>query len=171
MATGGEALFELATNTSQTASPATSGSWSTTATMNAAEIDGVLAYRRIALISSTRRDGRPRSVTGGFVYHEDELWLPTSRGAARRDDVAVHPALVLVVHEGDADDEGLLLVEGATRAIDTDGTLPVPVVAAYRDKYGQGLDWIASWLVLTPTRAFTHRGPDWVAPGPARSKV
>ena len=160
-------LSSLQQRSTERASPATLESWSQATQMTAEEMAAVLAYRRNAVIASTRADGRPHAVPGGFVFVGGEVWLPTSSGAVRQRNVARHPSLTMVVTEGDGADHAALLIEGPAREIGlTDA--PPAVSATYEEKYGQRADWAGSWLVLIPKRVLSHRAEAWSAPSPLR---
>ena len=132
-------------------------SWSRATQLSAAELDAFVTHPRNAEVVSTQPDGRPLAVPAGFVSVGIEMWLPTSAGAVRRRDVAVHGALSLVVTESDRDEHATLLVEGPAREVAIGDVAP-GVVLAYTEKYGQAPDWAGCWLVLRPRRVLSHRG-------------
>ena len=150
-------LFAIQRRSAENASPATLDSWSRATQLSAAEIDAIVMHPRNAVVASTQPDGRPLEVPAGFVSVGIEMWLPTSAGAVRRSDVAVHGALSLVITEAEGDDHTTLLIEGPAREVAL-GDVASGVVLAYTEKYGTAPDWAGCWLVLRPRRVLSHRG-------------
>jgi hypothetical protein len=153
-------LEEVQDTTFAGASAATTGSFGAGSRLSGEQLVKVLTTRRNAVVSTTRKDGRPHSTPCAFVLHDRSIWLPVVPGAARAKHLARQPWLSMVISEGQLETHGVVIIEGpASLAEPTEDAL-----AAAKTKLG-GVGWVGQWIRLTPERIFSYASPAWKEEG------
>jgi pyridoxamine 5'-phosphate oxidase-like protein len=142
------------------ASAATTGSFGESNRLSGEQLVKVLTTRRNAVVSTTRKDGRPHSTPCAFVLHERSIWLPVVPGAARAKHVARQPWISLVISEGQLETHGTVIIEGAAFLAEPGGD----VLAAAKAKLG-GVGWVGQWIELKPERILSYASPAWKEDG------
>lgn len=153
-------LEDLQDATFAGAGSATTGSFGPAQRMTGAQLVKVLTTRRNAVVSTTRRDGRPHSTPAAFVLHERSIWLPLVPGAVRAKHVARQPWVSIVIAEGQLETHGVVIIEGPA-------TLAEPgedVLETAKAKLG-GVSWVGQWIELTPQRLLSYASPGWKEDG------
>jgi len=143
------------------ASAATTGSFGPGQRMSGDQLLKVLTTRRNAVVSTTRRDGRPHSTPGAFVLHDRSIWLPLVPRAARAKHVARQPWISMVISEGQLDTHGVVIVEGPASLAAQPGE---GVLEAAKSKLS-GTAWIGQWIELRPERILSYASPGWKEDG------
>ena len=153
-------LDEVQDATFAGASSATTGSFGPGQRLSGEQLLKVLTTRRNAVVSTTRRDGRPHSTPCAFVLHERSIWLPLVPGAVRAKHVAKQPWVSMVIAEGQLDSHGVVIIEGpAALAEPGDDALE-----AAKAKLG-GVGWVGQWIRMTPERILSYASPGWKEDG------
>jgi Pyridoxamine 5'-phosphate oxidase len=154
-------LEEVQGTTFKNANAATTGSFGQGRRMSGKQLRMVLTTRRNAVVSTTRRDGRPHSTPSAFVLHERSVWLPVVAGAARTKHVARQPWISMVIAEGQLETHGVVIIEGPASLVPQP---PPALLEAAKDKL-TGLSWIEQWIELTPERILSYASPGWSEAG------
>jgi hypothetical protein len=142
-------LDQLQEETFAKASPATRDSYPPERRMVGEELRSYLDRRVFAVVSSTRRSGRPHAALSSYVRRNTTFWLPTVAGSIRERNLQSQPWLVLVVAEGDRGDHVAVIVEGPG-AVMTPADVPADVVATAPDA------WVSLWLRLDAQRLLSY---------------
>lgn len=149
-------LQDLQDATFAGASAATADSFGASRRLTGEQVFKVLTTRRNAVVSTTRRDGRPHSTPCAFVLHERSIWLPLVPGAVRAKHVAKQPWISMVISEGQLESHGVVIIEGpATLAKPGEDALETA-----KAKLG-GVSWVGQWIELTPQRILSYASPGW----------
>ena len=69
----------------------------------------------------------------------------------------------MVITEGDADDHGVVVLEGPARVLPL-ADAPASLAGSIAAKGGEHPDWASVWLVVTPSRLLSYAAPGWKAP-------
>lgn len=149
-------LEEVQDATFTGASAATTEAFGPGQRLSGEQLEKVLTTRRNAIVSTTRRDGRPHSTPCAFVLHERSIWLPLVPGAVRAKHVSKQPWVSMVISEGQLDTHGVVIVEGPA-------SLAQPqeeALQAAKAKLG-GVSWVGQWIRLTPERILSYASPGW----------
>jgi len=154
-------LEEVQDATFAGASAATTGSFGRSRRLTGDQLLKVLTTRRNAVVSTTRRDGRPHSTPSSFLLYEQSIWLPVVAGAARAKHVVKQPWMTMVISEGQLETHGVVIIEGPAMLI-TDP--PHEVVQAATRKLGS-VAWIQRWIELMPARILSYASADWKEDG------
>jgi hypothetical protein len=133
--------------------------------MTGPQLAEYMERRTYALASTTRPDGRAHAAPTLFTIYAEVFWLPTLGGAARLRNVRAYPWLALSVLEGEHDTHAAVLTEGPAEVLTT-APEAVREATVLRNE-GDGLDWAAAWLRVTPQRLFSFAEVAW--PGASRS--
>jgi hypothetical protein len=149
-------LQEVQDRTFAGAGSATTGSFGPDRRLSGAQLLKVLTTRRNAVISTTRRDGRPHSTPTAFVLHGHSIWLPVVAGAVRAKHVARQPWISMVISEGQLDNHGAVIIEGPAVVAEPDDD----ALAAAKAKLG-GVGWVGQWIELKPERILSYASPGW----------
>jgi hypothetical protein len=157
------ALADLQAASFERANEATRSSWPPDRRMRGEQLDLVLRRRRYAVVASTRANGRPHATPVAFVWHDGEVWLPAVEGAVRVRNVGATPWLSVVITEGDADDHGVVVLEGPARVLPL-ADAPASLADSIAAKGGEFPDWASVWLVVSPSRLLSYAAPGWKAP-------
>ena len=88
---------------------------------------------------------------------------PRGRGRGPRAQRRGDPWLSVVITEGDADDHGVVVLEGPARVLPL-ADAPASLADSIAAKGGEYPDWASVWLVVTPSRLLSHAAPGWKAP-------
>jgi len=157
------ALADLQAASFERANEATRSSWPPARRMRGEQLDRVLRRRRYAVLASTRANRRPHATPVAFVWHDGEVWLPAVEGAVRVRHVEATPWLSVVITEGDADDHGVVVLEGPARVLPL-ADAPASLADSIAAKGGEYPDWASVWLVVAPSRLLSYAAPGWKAP-------
>jgi hypothetical protein len=136
---------------------ATAGSFPSDHRLSGEVLLQVLTTRRNAVISTTRRDGRPHSTPGSFVLHDRAIWLPLLAHAARAKHIARQPWASIVIAEGQQDTHGVLIMEGPAEVVTNPGG---DLVRAATEKLGS-VAWIQSYIRVSPSRLLSYASAGW----------
>lgn len=142
------------------ASSATTASFGPSQRLTGEQLVKVLTTRRNAVVSTTRRDGRPHSTPCAFVLHERSIWLPLVPGAVRGKHVARQPWISMVISEGQLDSHGVVIIEGPAAL----GKPREEVLETAKAKLG-GVKWVGQWIELRPERILSYASPGWTEDG------
>lgn len=112
-------------------------------------LTGYLERRALAVVGSTRPDGRPHSAISSYIRRGTTFWLPTVAGSVREGNIRACPWLVLVVVEGEDGEHIAVIVEGAAVIVAPDA-VPRDVATEF------GKSWVASWLRLDAERLLSY---------------
>jgi hypothetical protein len=153
-------LEDIQDTTFAGASAATLGSFGPSRRLTGEQLVKVLTTRRNAVVSTTRRDGRPHSTPCAFVLHERSIWLPLVPGAVRAKHVAEQPWISMVISEGQLENHGVVIIEGPALIAEPGEE----VLAAAKAKFG-GVSWVGQWIELTPERILSNASPGWKEDG------
>jgi hypothetical protein len=153
-------LEEVQDATFANAKAATTGSFSPGQRLTGEQLLKVLTTRRNAVVSTTRRDGRPHSTPAAFVLHDRSIWLPLVPGAVRAKHVAKQPWVSMVISEGQLDSHGVVIVEGPAALAQPDWD----VLKSAETKLG-GVSWVGQWVELKPERILSYASPGWKEDG------
>jgi Pyridoxamine 5'-phosphate oxidase len=154
-------LEEVQDETFAAASSATTGSFGPSQRLSGEQLVKVLTTRRYAVVSTTRKDGRPHSTPSGFVLHGRSIWLPVVAEAARAKHVSRQPWITMVISEGQLETHGVVIIEGPAKLVTEP---PAEVLQAAKAKLG-GLGWVGQWVDLTPERILSYASPAWKEEG------
>jgi Pyridoxamine 5'-phosphate oxidase len=136
---------------------ATRGSFAPEQRLSGETLVKVLTTRRNAVVSTTRRDGRPHSTPSSFVLFDHAIWLPVVAGAVRLRHVARQPWMSMVIAEGQLNTHGVVIIEGPAEIV-TD--VPAELIQAATRKLSS-VTWIENWIKLTPQRLLSYASPGW----------
>jgi hypothetical protein len=139
------------------ANAATAGSFPAERRLSGARIAGVFRTRRNAVVSTTRRDGRPHSTPSSFVLFGTAIWLPVLAKAARAAHVRRQPWISMVIAEGQLETHGVVIVEGPAELVTQP---PEGLIEAARAKLG-GVAWVERWIRLQPERLLSYASAGW----------
>lgn len=153
-------LEEVQDTTFAGASAATSGSFGAGSRLSGEQLVKVLTTRRNAVVSTTRKDGRPHSTPCAFVLHDRSIWLPVVPGAARAKHLAKQPWLSMVISEGQLETHGVVIIEGPASLAEPSED----VLVAAKAKLG-GVGWVGQWIHLAPGRILSYASPAWKEDG------
>jgi hypothetical protein len=153
-------LEEVQDATFAGASAATTGSFGPSRRLSGEQLVNVLTTRRNAVVSTTRKDGRPHSTPSSFVLHDRSIWLPVVAGAARAKHVARQPWISMVIAEGQLETHGAVIIEGPAALAQPSEQ----VLEAAKAKLG-GVGWIGQWIELTPERILSYASAAWKEEG------
>lgn len=117
--------------------------------LRGARLTGYLDRHSLAVVTSTRADGRPHSAPSSYLRRETTFWLPTMAGAVRVHNVQRTPWLVLVVMEGEGSAHAAAIVEGTAEVI-APPDAPPEVAAAFAQA------WVSNWLRLDAERILSY---------------
>jgi len=153
-------LEEVQDATFAGASTATTGAFGADSRLSGDRLVTVLTTRRNAVVSTTRKDGRPHSTPSAFVLHERSIWLPVVPGAARAIHVTRQPWISMVISEGQLETHGVVIIEGPAALAEPSAE----VISTAKAKLG-GVGWVGQWINLTPERILSYASPAWKEDG------
>ncbi len=121
--------------------------------------DERLAESRNYWIGTTRPDGRPHAAPVWGVWVAGALVFGTDQRSQKARNIRSNPALTMHLESG----EDVVIVEGVVEEADPE--LLAAAEAAYRDKYGMGLEEAAGqggvWYALRPVVAYAWLESDF----------
>src|SRR5215472_13234576 len=96
-----ELLGDLQDRTFARATAATAISYPPERRLSAAQLASYLDRRALAVVGSTRVDGRPHAAMSVYIRRGTTFWLPTMAGSVRERNLGSTPWLTMVIAEGD----------------------------------------------------------------------
>lgn len=153
-------LEDLQDTTFAGAGSATTDAFGPAQRLTGEQLVKVLTTRRNAVVSTTRRDGRPHSTPAAFVLHGRSIWLPLVPGAVRAKHVARQPWVSMVIAEGQLETHGVVIIEGPASLAEP----PADALETAKAKLG-GVGWVGQWVELTPERILSYASPGWKEDG------
>lgn len=145
-------LEDLQTRTFARATRATVAAYPKDRRLTGAQLATYLDRRTFAVISSTRKDGRPHAALGWYGRVGSTFWLPTVGGSVRERNVRHHPWLALSIAEGDTR-HIVVLVEGPAGVVPPESVPP----EVYRHVKG---DWASTWLRMDASHLLSYASED-----------
>jgi predicted pyridoxine 5'-phosphate oxidase superfamily flavin-nucleotide-binding protein len=147
--TGARDLEELQLRTFAGTTVATQWAYPVERRLPGQQLAEYLDRRSLAVVSSTRPDGRPHSALTTYIRRGTTFWLPTTADSVRERNLRSQPWLVLVVAQGDGGDHIAVIVEG-TAEVTAPAAVPDDVTAAFPRP------WIAAWIRLEASRVLSY---------------
>lgn len=144
-----ELLGGLQERTFAQATAATAVSYPPERRLSAAQLASYLDRRSFAVVSSTRRNGRPHTAMSVYIRRGVTFWLPTMAGSVRERNLRDMPWLTMVVPEGDHPEHIAVIIEGPAEVV-----VPSRVSADVREA-ATG-DWVSTWIRLTAERLLSY---------------
>jgi SAM-dependent methyltransferase/general stress protein 26 len=134
-------------------------SWPPQQALRGSALEEFVDRKRYAMLSTTRRDGRPHAAVVAYCVLDGRFWLPAVACAQRVRNVESEPAASLLIVEGEEDEHVAVSIEGLA-AVHTDNEarriLDDRLREAWRARYGSGLEWARAIVELVPTRVLSH---------------
>jgi hypothetical protein len=143
-----------------TATAGTMESWPADRALRGAALDGFVDRKRYAMLSTTRRDGRPHAAMVAYCVRDGRFWLPAIGGAQRVRNVVSEPFASLLITEGEDQEHVAVWIEGPAAVHDgEDGRsiLEGWLRQAWTERYGSALLWAETIIELVPTRVLSHK--------------
>jgi Pyridoxamine 5'-phosphate oxidase len=144
-----ELLGGLQERTFAQATAATAVSYPPERRLSAAQLASYLDRRSFAVVSSTRRNGRPHTAMSVYIRRGVTFWLPTMAGSVRERNLRGMPWLTMVIAENDHPEHIAVIIEGPAEVV-----APSQVPADVRDA-ATG-DWVSTWIRLTAERLLSY---------------
>jgi hypothetical protein len=144
-----ELLGGLQERTFAQATAATAVSYPPERRLSAAQLASYLDRRSFAVVSSTRRNGRPHTAMSVYIRRGVTFWLPTMAGSVRERNLRGMPWLTMVIAENDHPEHIAVIIEGPAEVV-----APSRVPADVRDA-ATG-DWVSTWIRLTAERLLSY---------------
>ncbi|HEY7143366.1 MAG TPA: pyridoxamine 5'-phosphate oxidase family protein [Streptosporangiaceae bacterium] len=148
--TGQASLAEIQAATFAAATAATRQAYPADRQLTGGALTGYLDRRSIAMVATTRPDGRPHAALSSYRRLGATFWLPTMAGAVRAVNLRSQPWMVLTVAEGDGDQHIAVIVEGSAAVITDAAQVPEPAAAAFPRS------WVAAWIRLDARRLLSY---------------
>jgi general stress protein 26 len=144
-----ELLGGLQERTFAQATAATAVSYPPERRSSAARLAAYLDRRSFAVVSSTRRNGRPHTAMSVYIRRGVTFWLPTMAGSVRERNLRGMPWLTMVVAENDHPEHIAVIIEGPAEVV-----APSQVPAEVREAVTA--DWVSTWIRLTAERLLSY---------------
>jgi general stress protein 26 len=144
-----ELLGGLQERTFAQATAATAVSYPPERRLSAAQLASYLDRRSFAVVSSTRRNGRPHTAMSVYIRRGVTFWLPTMAGSVRERNLRGMPWLTMVVAENDHPEHIAVIIEGPAEVV-----APSQVPADVRE--AATADWVSTWIRLTAERLLSY---------------
>ena len=144
-----ELLGGLQERTFAQATAATAVSYPPERRLSAAQLAAYLDRRSFAVVSSTRRNGRPHTAMSVYIRRGVTFWLPTMAGSVRERNLRGMPWLTMVIAENDHPEHIAVIIEGPAEVV-----VPAQVPADVRE--AATADWVSTWIRLTAERLLSY---------------
>jgi hypothetical protein len=144
-----ELLGGLQERTFAQATAATAVSYPPERRLSAVQLASYLDRRSFAVVSSTRRNGRPHTAMSVYIRRGVAFWLPTMAGSVRERNLRGMPWLTMVIAEGDHPEHIAVIIEGPAEVV-APSQVPGDVRAAATG------DWVSTWIRLTAERLLSY---------------
>src|SRR5262249_1794386 len=144
-----ELLGDLQDLTFARATSATAISYPPERRLSAACLASYRDRRVVAVVGSTRADGRPHAAMSVYVRRGTTFWLPTMADSVRERNLRRTPWLTMVIAEGDHPVHIAVIAEGPAEIL-TPQQVPAEVRPAVTG------DWGGEWISRTAHRLRRH---------------
>ena len=131
------------------ATAATAVSYPPERRLSAAQLASYLDRRSFAVVSSTRRNGRPHTAMSVYIRRGVTFWLPTMAGSVRERNLRGMPWLTMVIAESDHPKHIAVIIEGPAEVVAA-SQVPADVQVAVT------ADWVSTWIRLTAERLLSY---------------